>query len=107
MSNAEARAAPLFAALGDPTRLSLVIKLSKGGERSIATLATGSGLSRQAVTKHLHVLANAGLVTAAKTGRETRFTLRSDRLSEASRYLTDVAAQWDEALLRLKAHVER
>ena len=99
-------AVPLFAALGDPTRLSLIIKLSAGGARSIATLATGSGLSRQAVTKHLHVLTGAGLVSAARVGRENRFSLRADRLSDASRYLDHVAAQWDEALDRLKSHLE-
>ena len=99
-------AAPLFAALGDPTRLSLVVKLSAGGERSIATLATGSGLSRQAVTKHLHVLAAAGLVRTARVGRESRFSLRAERLTDAGRYLDRIATEWDDALSRLKAHIE-
>lgn len=99
--------APVFAALGDPMRLALVIKLSGGGERSIATLAAGSGVTRQAVSKHLHVLADAGLVRVTRVGRESRFSLRADRLADASRYLDMVAAQWDDALARLKTHAER
>ncbi len=96
----------MFAALGEPTRLQLVIKLSAGGARSIATLAAGGAMSRQAVTKHLRVLEQAGLVAASRTGRERRFTLQPQKLAEASDYLSRVAAHWDEALERLKRHVE-
>lgn len=105
-SRAEAPLVPVFAALGDPTRLSLVIKLSTGGGRSIAKLALGSGLSRQAVTKHLRVLEQAGLIAVTRVGRESRFSLVPDRLADACHYLDRVAAQWDDALARLKAHVE-
>ncbi|MBA3668191.1 MAG: helix-turn-helix transcriptional regulator [Sphingomonas sp.] len=105
-SKVEAALVPLFAALGDPTRLSLVIKLSSGDDRSIAKLALGTGLSRQAVTKHLRVLEQAGLIDETRVGRESRFTLVPDRLADAGRYLDEVAAQWEEALARIKAHVE-
>jgi DNA-binding transcriptional ArsR family regulator len=105
-SKAEAPFVPLFSALGDATRLSLLIKLGTGGERSIAKLALGSGLSRQAVTKHLRVLEQAGLIAVTRVGRESRFTLMPGRLTDASRYLDRVSAQWDDALSRLKVHVE-
>ena len=106
-SMSKADPAPIFAALGDPTRLSLVIKLSTGGSRSIASLAIGSGLTRQAVTKHLRVLEGAGLVSAERVGRESRFALCPDPLMSASAYLVHVSLQWDSALDRLKDHIER
>lgn len=99
--------APLFAALGDPTRLSLVIALSTGDGRSIASLTARGGMSRQAVAKHLRVLEQAGLVRAERVGRESRFSLRGERLADARAYLETISRQWDDALDRLKEHVER
>jgi len=98
--------APIFAALVDRTRLSLLAKLSGGEARSIASLSAGAGLTRQAVTKHLHVLEGAGLVRSLKVGRESRFAYRAEPLDEARAYLDAVSAQWDDALARLKAFVE-
>ena len=101
-----ADAAPLFAALGDETRLALLDRLGAGGPQSITRLAAGSAVTRQAITKHLHVLAAAGLVHDARRGRERIWTLDADRLDEARRSLDQIARQWDEALGRLKAFVE-
>ncbi|MEA3065864.1 MAG: hypothetical protein QOJ27_2316 [Sphingomonadales bacterium] len=105
MSKAEA-AAPLFAALADPTRLALLERLADGAPRPIVALAAGRSLTRQAVTKHLAVLRGAGLVARRRAGRETIYALRPERLAEARAWLDEVGAQWNDALARLKAHVE-
>ena len=100
------RAAPVFAALGDETRLYIVASLSSGGPMSIVALTTGSGVTRQAVTKHLQVLLHAGVVRLQRFGRETRWELDREPLDAARESLDHIAAQWDEALDRLKAFVE-
>jgi DNA-binding transcriptional ArsR family regulator len=99
-------AAPIFAALGDETRLRLVAVLCAGGAMSIAQLTTGTQITRQAVTKHLHVLADAGLVRDIKSGRERLWEFELDKLEEAQRSLEMIAQQWDHALLQLKRAVE-
>jgi DNA-binding transcriptional ArsR family regulator len=108
MSSAEAAAgpAPVFAALGDVTRLSLLKTLSDGERRSIATLSAGSILTRQAVTKHLHVLEQAGLVTSRRHGRERSYAFQPEPVERARAYLDQVSAQWGDALGRLRALVE-
>lgn len=98
--------APLFAALGDGTRLKLVARLAGGAPLSIAHLSRGSGVTRQAVTKHLRVLAGAGLARREKSGRESLWTLQPRRLDDAGRYLQEVSHRWDEALERLRRFVE-
>lgn len=100
------QAAPLFAALGDTTRLSLVRRLSTEGPLPITRLTDGSGMTRQAVTRHLHALGKVGLVRNAKEGRERVFSLDLKRLEIAQQYLDNVSAQWDAAAARLKAFVE-
>ncbi len=100
------RAAPLFAALGDTTRLALVRRLSVDGPLSITRLSQGSGMTRQAITRHLHSLERAGLVRDTRQGREHVFSLDLKRLDVARRYLDHVSAQWDAAAARLKAFVE-
>ena len=97
---------PVFAALGDRTRLSLLTRLSDGETRSIASLSADTRLTRQAVTKHLRVLENAGLVQSARIGRESRFAFKPEPILEARSYLDSVAEQWGDALSRLRAHVE-
>jgi DNA-binding transcriptional ArsR family regulator len=99
-------AVPVFAALGDETRLGIVRRLSTGTPLSIASLTSGSGVTRQAVTKHLHVLDDAGLVRSHWRGRERLWALQPDRLEPARRSLELIAAHWDEALTRLKTFVE-
>ena len=101
------RNAPVFAALGDETRLSLVTKLSEGSQVSIARLAEGTSVTRQAITKHLKVLEGAGLVRGIRRGRENLFALAPEPLDEARRALDRIARHWDEALARLKDYVER
>ena len=101
-----ARSAPLFAALGDPTRLGLVARLSQDGPLSIARLTDGARVSRQAVTKHMRVLAGAGLVQGSRAGRETLWQIAPARLVEARRDLDLISRRWDAALARLKALVE-
>lgn len=99
--------APVFAALGDPTRLRLIAALCAGGALSIAQLTAGTAITRQAVTKHLEVLADADLVHDVRHGRERLWELQPSRIDEARRALDAIAAQWDQALQRLKAFVER
>jgi DNA-binding transcriptional ArsR family regulator len=100
------RSAPVFAALGDPTRLRLVARLCDGGPLSISKLTAGSNITRQAITKHLRVLEDAGLVRGSRRGRESVWQLEKRRLAEARRYLDLIAAEWDAALDRLRRFVE-
>lgn len=108
--NAAARfadAAPVFAALGEATRLALVAKLCTGGPLSIARLSEGTGVTRQAITKHLHTLADAGLVHGTRSGRERIWELETKRLEKARRCLDQISYQWDAAIGRLQALVEK
>ncbi len=99
--------ARIFAALGDETRLLLVLKLGAGQPQSIARLTEGSHLTRQAVTKHLRVLEEAGLVRGEWAGREYRYELEPEPFQDIEEYLAWVSKQWDQALLRLKGFVEK
>ena len=98
--------APVFAALGDETRLRIVAKLSSTGPLSIVRLTEGEAMTRQAITKHLSVLAEAGLVRDVRHGRERRWALELAPLEPARRYLDLVSQRWDSALARLAAMVE-
>lgn len=98
--------APVFAALGDETRLSLVTKLCNGQPHSISQLTEGSRLTRQAITKHLRVLEDAGIVHSVRAGRESLFEFDPKPVEEIKEYLNLVSEQWDQALARLKAFVE-
>ncbi|MCW5890704.1 MAG: helix-turn-helix transcriptional regulator [bacterium] len=100
--------APVFAALGDETRLRLVARLCAEGPLPIARLADGAPVTRQAVTKHLHALTRAGLVRSRRPPRQRQrvWELRPQRLQEARGYLDAIAGQWDAALARLAAFVE-
>lgn len=101
-----AEAAPIFAALGDETRLRLAARLSHGGPLSIARLADGIPMSRQAITKHLRVMETAGVVRSAHHGRESLWRLDRRRLADAHRHLQTISAEWDQRLERLKRLVE-
>ena len=98
--------APIFDALGDPTRLRLVARLSRDGPQSITGLTRGSTLTRQAITKHLRVLEGAGLVRGTRRGRESRWKLERKQFDVANRYLEWISKRWDAALTRLKTFVE-
>lgn len=101
-----AGAALLFAALGDPTRLLLVQRLSGDGPASISTLADRFAITRQGVTKHLRVLEAAGVIAGERQGREHVWALNPTRLAEGREALALIARGWDDALQRLKAQVE-
>jgi DNA-binding transcriptional ArsR family regulator len=101
-----AAAAPLFAALGDASRLRLVARLSTSGPLSIARLSEGAEISRQAITKHLNALADAGLVRGTRAGRERIWELEPRRLEVARRHLDRISEQWDAAIDRLRIFVE-
>jgi DNA-binding transcriptional ArsR family regulator len=98
--------ASVFAALGDPTRLKLVAVLCAGGALSIAQLTANTDISRQGVTKHLQVLADAGVVRDVKLGRERLWQLDPVQIEEAKRTLETIGRQWDVALGNLKAFAE-
>jgi len=100
-------AVSVFAALGDETRLRLVSRLCHDGPMSITRLTTGFAITRQAITKHLRVMHDAGLVRSTQQGRESVWQLEQKRLAEARRHLHMISAQWDETLGRLKSFVER
>jgi DNA-binding transcriptional ArsR family regulator len=102
-----AEAALVFSALGDETRLALVGRLCTGGPMSIARLAEGAEVTRQAVTKHLRVLADAGLAHGTRIGRDHVWEIDPSRLDETRRWLDQIQSQWDEALARLQASLER
>jgi DNA-binding transcriptional ArsR family regulator len=100
-------AVPVFAALADATRLKLIGRLSSDGPLSITRLSDGTGVTRQAITRHLETLGDAGLVRNARRGRERVWELDRKRLEKAQQYLDQVAAQWDAAADRLRAFVEK
>ena len=99
--------APVFAALGDETRLSLVAKLCEGSPQSIARLTEGSKLTRQAISKHLQVLEDAGIVAGVRVGRECQYGFNPRPIDGIKNYLDEVSRQWDDALGRLKSFIER
>jgi DNA-binding transcriptional ArsR family regulator len=99
--------APVFAALGDETRIRLVARLANGESLSISQLTEGSELTRQAITKHLRVLEGAGLVQRRRSGRESLFQFDPEPIRSAAEYLGLVSEKWDQALARLKEFVER
>lgn len=108
-SNARAEpkdSALLFAALGDETRLQLISRLCDGGPMSISKLAAGSDITRQAITKHLRVMDEAGLARSVRHGRESIWRLDQQRLERARLYLDLISKQWDDALERLRKFVD-
>jgi DNA-binding transcriptional ArsR family regulator len=103
---APGRTAPLFAALGDETRLRLIARLCDTGPMSISRLSFGSKVTRQAITKHLQVMEEAGLARSTRRGRERIWELDQARLEDARAHLAQISSQWDEALDRLRQLVE-
>ena len=99
-------AAPVFAALGDETRLGLIARLSGGDRVSITQLTEGTAVTRQAVTRHLEVLEDAGLVRGIRRGRERLWQLEPKRIELARRSLKEISRWWDKKLAALRAKVE-
>ncbi|SDL69537.1 transcriptional regulator, ArsR family [Modicisalibacter muralis] len=97
---------PVFAALGDTNRLMLVLTLRDGQSRSISRLTSDFRMSRQAITKHLHVLEQAGIVRSRRVGRENHFSYVPEPIEDVRSYLDRVCEEWDDALSRLKSFVE-
>lgn len=106
MQRPEAALAPVFAALGDPTRAMILARLSREGRLTLTDLARDAPISRQAVSRHVAVLTDAGLVAGAREGRELRLSLRPEALAPAADWLAQVSAAWDGALDRLARQVE-
>jgi DNA-binding transcriptional ArsR family regulator len=98
--------AEVLTALADPTRRRLVELLADQGARTATALAIGLPVTRQAVVQHLAVLKDAGLVASSKTGREVRFVLRPQALTDTAEWMRQVADQWDRRLLMIKAIAE-
>jgi len=97
----------VFAALGDATRRDVLAEVAARGSATATELAAGFPVSRQAVAKHLAVLAGAGLVAAQREGRETRYRPTPAPLGEAIAWMTGVGGEWDERLAALRRHAER
>lgn len=105
--DAWSKAAPVFSALGDPVRLAIVARLSKEGPLpTIEFKQCADGVSRQGITKHLHVLEDAGLVQSKRVGRDRQWRLQAQQLAAAREYLDWMSARWDQRLERLRAFVE-
>ena len=100
------KAAPIFAALGDPIRLAMVARLCKDSPLRTIELTRGTGVTRQGLIKHLHVLEEAGLVSSDRFGRERQWRMQAEELATVRDYLDQISAQWDLRLERLKAFIE-
>jgi DNA-binding transcriptional ArsR family regulator len=106
MSAPTAVAAPLFDALGDPNRLRIIVRLCDLGPSSTSQVTQVIPVTRQAASKHLALLENAGLVTSTRRGRERVWTVQTEPLARASDYLNQLSRRWDSAVDRLRAYVE-
>jgi DNA-binding transcriptional ArsR family regulator len=97
----------VFSALSDPSRRRLLETLAGRESASLTELAAQLPVTRQAVSKHLTALGQAGLVESRRAGRETRYRLTPQPLGEALAWLEQVGSQWDERLARLRDHLGR
>ena len=108
MSHADLQAAavaPIFAALGDPTRAQIVGRLAREGRLTLTDLARGAPISRQAIGRHIGVLSDAGLIAAEREGREVRLSVRPEAFFSMGNWLAEVSRAWDDALSRLAIHL--
>lgn len=106
MSRDRDERARLWAAIADPTRRQLIDIILAHGESTATDLATELPITRQGVAKHLAVLEGAGLVERRRHGKEVGFAVRPDRLDLASRWMADVATEWDSRLAHIKRLAE-
>ncbi|MBI4911172.1 MAG: helix-turn-helix transcriptional regulator [Acidobacteria bacterium] len=98
--------AEIFRALGDPIRLEMVQRLTKGGRCTITVLSEGLGVSRQGARKHLQVLADASLIALRPQGRDVLVSLDPEALLQARRFIAELERRWDARLEALKRLVE-
>ncbi len=94
--------ARLFAALADPTRLAVFEQIAAGAPMTATELSKQLPVSRQAISKHLSILDDAGLVERTRSGREVRFTARGEHLEEVVTWAAGIGAEWDARLARLR-----
>lgn len=106
MTREDEEAERLWAAIADPTRQQLIDLILAKGEATATDLARDLPVTRQGISKHLAVLQRAGLVQASRAGREVRFTVRQERLDQATRRMGRILAQWDERLATIKRIAE-
>lgn len=97
----------VFTALSDPTRREVIRRLSEDGPTTLVKLAAELPVTRQAVSKHLLVLEEAGLVQSSADTRRRQYRLTPRPLADAMGWMVDVGAEWDERLESLRRHVER
>jgi DNA-binding transcriptional ArsR family regulator len=96
----------LWEAVADPSRRRVLDLILAHGQATPTALAAELPFSRQAVAKHLAVLARAGLVEARRQGREVRYTIRPERLDAAAQAMAAAAARWDSRLDAIKRLAE-
>jgi DNA-binding transcriptional ArsR family regulator len=98
--------APIFVALADPMRRQLLVNLAENSPKTATQLAQEYPITRQAILKHLQILEEAGLVAVHQQGREKRYSLTPEPLSELDQWIKALSTKWDERLLRLKTLLE-
>lgn len=103
----ERRVDEVFSALSDPTRRAVIRSLSEEGPSTVSELAARLPVTRQAVTKHLEALEEAGLVASDVRGRGARFRLTPRPMTDAMRWMADVGGEWDDRLEALRTHLAR
>lgn len=96
----------LFAALADPTRRELLINLAQGTPKTATELAKEFPITRPGIIKHLNILEEAGLVTVHQQGRDKRYMLTPEPLTELEKWIQEVTLTWNTNLQRLKALLE-
>lgn len=96
----------VFAALGEPTRAAIVQRLSTQGPRPLGALVEGLGVTRQAATRHLYVLRDAGVIEVKRVGREQRCELSLETVRRAEEWLRDLEGAWDQRLAALQKHLD-
>jgi DNA-binding transcriptional ArsR family regulator len=105
MASTPDRAGAVFGALSDPTRRQLLAAISSQHTATATELAAELPISRQAVLKHLGALAQAGLVDRERSGREVRYTVTPEPLSDAVSWMAAVGGEWDDRLGALQAQL--
>ncbi len=100
MAIVDDRAGAVFEALSDPVRRRLLSQIATG-PATATELASGLPISRQAVTKHLSSLSSVGLLARERSGRDVRYRITPEPMSDAVRWMTDVGGRWDDRLARL------